>query len=908
MRGKGPFDRLRLKRSPRLPIVLSTLILALPFAQRAGANIQSVTKTVEPGGAITAGATAVYTIEVVIAAGTSSTDLIITDSLPTDAGGNLVVEVVDSSCEVELNGGFYPFTPACLTEGGFLTDQGELRFEFIGTMIDDGDGDLTARAFVTVRVNESLNDEFILRNRVSVNDAENNGGAGAVGTTVDSEVQSALLSLTKSASPSGPVPPGDRITYTLEIANGATTAADPAHGVVIQDVLPPNVSFVLGSSSPAGFPDNCTVCGACTDGFGGPCPQNGGVVTWQYDVLHDGDSRILTFDVIVNEDLQPGDLIFNVATAFDAQGHLVTDSHLQIATKPCLTMEKTVASCSHPQECNGTQSCARPDAPGPLDIVTYEIEVSNDLNPGCATARGVEVTDSVPAGMSFFDCGGASCFANGDEVLWIVGDVAPGSPVTLTLRLRVDEGIADGTVIENVAMAESQDGSRASASAEVTVRPPVLNLSKSGTPNPIEPGGILTYEIRISNTGENCSPGIDLLDVMPKNALLQIGSITSSPQEGAPEFEFCDVGDDDNGGVLFIDTDPITNEGTQFLIRNFDLDAGEFCTVQFRMSLPEGTALRTNVTNRVTATDEQGNSAEATEVIPVNSRLIGLSKVVSGCTFPPGGPTCSLTNPPAGAELTYTVTATTGPFVSANTRVFDTLPDLGANGVASLPLVRSLTDCENFELNGNVLTCFIGDIPPNSSATFRVTILLNDDNPEGTLIVNRVEARNDALDLLFNSVSVVDAVAVIVGPRASDDGEPDPGGEPEPAPRLQLVVTAPPVISLGRRMDYEVVVTNAGDEAARGVTLSNTVPSGTKIVRLGPRESCQRSQDRSSFVCELGDMGPGQSTTVQARVSVRRRFGANAGDQLKNRVNANCSNCDSASGTSVTQVVSRRAR
>lgn len=887
-------------------LALGTL---LAFSRTALADLVDIRKgAAEP--AVGAGAVLTYTIEVDID-DACSVDVTVLDSLPVDAGGNLLVEYLSSSCTSECGGDEpcedpfafpdgIPVEP-CLNGEGALNDDGELLFVFPGEVCPAFGGVTTLLMTVVVRTNANLEEPDSITNCAEAQAF----GEAAIGDCETTQIIGPDLTLTKVADPvdGAGVEPGERIRYTLTVSNGGTV---PVHGVVVQDVLPVNVRFVAGSASPSGFPDNCTVCGVCTNGSGGPCPVSGGIVAWQYDILHVGESRTLTFEVRVNEGLEPGEIIFNVATAFDANGRLEVDSTIHTVNTPCLSIDKRVGSCRHPQACNGDIACAQPDQPGPGDIVTYEIEVSNADDPGCATAEAVQIVDPVPAGMGFEDCSPDPCFFDGVNVLFLGGSIAPGTSITRTMELRVDKGIPDGTKITNVATAEAESGAKDSDSEMVTVRPPKLNLRKIGTPHPIEPGGVLNYIIRLSNSGVNCAHGVDLHDDLPRNAVLELGSITS---DSTQDDLLCDAGgaDADGGGTLFLDTDPVTNQGTQFLIREFDLDAGESCTVQFRVRVPENTVLGTEIVNEVTVEDEQGNGASDTETTPANSRLIGLSKIVSGCTFPPGGPTCNRSNPPAGAELTYTITVTTGPFASTNTRVIDTLPDTGVAGVATLPSLEALTDCPNWDLNGNVLTCFIGDLAAARDFTFRVTILLNETNPEGTVIVNSVQAVNDALDDLHTNNIVIDEVAVVVTDAADEE---DPEEPPILSPDLEVEVISPNSVKLGRAAKYGIVVTNTGDETANAVTLTSTVPAGARIGRLRPRKVCRKSEDRSSFTCNIGNLAPGQRSTIKVKMPVRRRLGANVGDQLKATFNATCNNCGPGSGsaTATMEVTARRRK
>jgi uncharacterized repeat protein (TIGR01451 family) len=488
--------------------------------------------------------------------------------------------------------------------------------------------------------------------------------------------------------------------------------------------------------------------------------------------------------------------------------------------------------------------------------------------------------------MEFVECSTAmgGCFLDEDDnVVWGVGALSAGESATLTLRLQADAGVLNGTEIENAATATAANSNDSvSDSATVTVRPPRLNVTKVGSPIPVEPGGFLLYAISLSNSGVNCSPGVDLLDVLPLNAVLQLGTVDFSTCKSLPFFP-------PSASLA------VASNGSKFSIQEFDLDPGESCTVSFRMEVPQRTAVDTEVVNTVMVTDDQLNSAQFTSIIPVQTRIVGLSKIVSGCTSPPGGATCSLANPPPGAELTYTIAVSTGAFTSANTRVIDILP--------SLDLVSfSGTDCPNFDQNGTRLTCFLNDIPPNSSATFRITVLIKQDVPSGTLLVNTASATNEALDEIDVTTDVTEDVVV----QAIQPTPPTPVPTPVPTPQLQVRVNVPDTIKLSRRLKYTVTVTNVGERAALNVQLTDTLPGGTRLVKLEPFESCVKDRQRGAFTCSLGDLAPGASASVEVQASVRRRYGAKAGDQIVNTFTATSGNSPPGIATAVVRVLSRR--
>ncbi|MFQ5668764.1 MAG: hypothetical protein ACE5I7_20380, partial [Candidatus Binatia bacterium] len=354
------------------------------------------------------------------------------------------------------------------------------------------------------------------------------------------------------------------------------------------------------------------------------------------------------------------------------------------------------------------------------------------------------------------------------------------------------------------------------------------------------------------------------------------------------------TGCNSGGTVTFAD------DGSKFVFNpKFDLKSGDVCKGTFTMLIPEGTALGTSVVNKMTASCElDGEGAEVTSTTPVNTRLIGLTKAATGCTK--GGSACDPQNPPAGAELAYTITASTGPFIATGVIVTDSLPSTlnAATPAVSVASFVSST-CPSPSLVGSVLTCNLEDIGPNSSKSFVVIILLDPTNPSGTQIINSATATDDAMDALNVSVSVTDEVEVAGPPPAA------------PAPQLEVTVAGPDSAKRGRGAKFVVTVQNTGDATAHNVVLSDTLPGTLRLGRVprirGLRRACSGSRRAGTFTCNLGDLASGQSISFKLRTRVKRRGGANVGDVISNTVNAG-SDEGSASGSAQLTVTGRSRR
>ncbi len=144
---------------------------------------------------------------------------------------------------------------------------------------ESGDGGLLVvgqpgRIFFNVRVLEPVSNSFLISN---VAFAQVPGQPITSTPPVTSPVFSTPeLLITKSVVPTTSVAPGGTLAYTLRVTN---TGAMTATGVTVQDVLPPNTSFVSASA---------------------PGSESGGVITWSpltVDPL--GGAITLTFSVLV---------------------------------------------------------------------------------------------------------------------------------------------------------------------------------------------------------------------------------------------------------------------------------------------------------------------------------------------------------------------------------------------------------------------------------------------------------------------------------------------------------------------------------------------------------------------------------------------------------------------------------
>ncbi|MDT8442799.1 MAG: DUF11 domain-containing protein [Desulfuromonadales bacterium] len=344
-----------------------------------------------------------------------------------------------------------------------------------------------------------VNNAFLTSASVTDADESNNVGSAFIA------VSGTDLRITKTATPQYPSI-GDTVTYTLTAYNdGPNNAA----GVVVNDQLPPEVSYVSHS--------------------GGSYNPTTGV--WSVGTLNSGANSQLTIQTTV---LSEDDLLLITNTAeISAPGVGDPDPSNNIATAD-INVGATDLSIS--------KDVSNP-TPAPGQSIDYTVTVKN-LSGNDST--GVEIEDILPAGVTYDShtvSQGAYAFG-----LWVVGDIenlsSAYNSATLTITATVDSptaGIPIGSIITNTADLLNvdqvdTDSSNNSKSVDITLAAtPIISLQKTlqtvfdpvhGFTNPFNiPGAVVEYTIRAQSTGSaaTTSGTVMLSDPIPANTTMYVG-------------------------------------------------------------------------------------------------------------------------------------------------------------------------------------------------------------------------------------------------------------------------------------------------------------------------------------------------------------------------------------------------
>ncbi|MCX6094068.1 MAG: hypothetical protein NTY63_04495 [Candidatus Bipolaricaulota bacterium] len=371
-----------------------------------------------------------------------------------------------------------------------------------------------------------------------------------------------------SVGTSGPVEPGDVVTYRLTVTN---VGGGTAFYVGIEDTLPDPLSYVAGSAS-ATWPRGTSTA----DPAGGTGP---GLTFGLAATLAASEAVSLVYDARVGSDVSPNVDYVNAMSATGSEGTgapIPADASTTVpadidrddqsavslrAVEPALVTAKSVASILRD---GVTIPAASRVAPG--DRVRYEVHVTNA---GGGTAYAVQLVDALPNGFTYVG-GSASAVwpsgasaadplgGSGSELRFELGaQVPPGGVLTLTFEGLVTPGVDEIGPYTNVLSATGVDGNGtpipadnssdvpgdtdADDASDATLLParPALVTAKSvasivregepiSTAGPIAPGDVVTYRLTVANVGRGTAFNVGLEDELPPPLSYVGGSATAS--------------------------------------------------------------------------------------------------------------------------------------------------------------------------------------------------------------------------------------------------------------------------------------------------------------------------------------------------------------------------------------------
>ncbi len=166
------------------------------------------------------------------------------------------------------------------------------------------------------------------------------------------------------------------------------------------------------------------------------------------------------------------------------------------------------------------------------DTLAYTLTYAN----GSSSIPVADVTlhDVVPIQhVTFQSASNGYTYSPGSgTITWTLGTLAPGASGDVTFIVKVDDFVADGTVIENRGDINSPLTIKASSNAvHTTIRAPDVAFEKLG-PTAASRGQIITYTLHYQNLGGAQATGVTIDDALPVSTTYVAGSLAMNTGSG----------------------------------------------------------------------------------------------------------------------------------------------------------------------------------------------------------------------------------------------------------------------------------------------------------------------------------------------------------------------------------------
>ncbi|PLY00503.1 MAG: hypothetical protein C0622_08620 [Desulfuromonas sp.] len=148
--------------------------------------------------------------------------------------------------------------------------------------------------------------------------------------------------------------------------------------------------------------------------------------------------------------------------------------------------------------------------------VIFTLTVTNN---GPDSTDGVSVSDLLPTGFSYVSDDGGGNYVSTTGV-WTIGTLANGASATLNITATVndrDVATVDSDYTNNADVSGNRydyDSSNNSDSAYVNPPSPLLSITKSADKSSVDPGEVISYSVRVTNTGTGAATTVVVDDDM----------------------------------------------------------------------------------------------------------------------------------------------------------------------------------------------------------------------------------------------------------------------------------------------------------------------------------------------------------------------------------------------------------
>jgi uncharacterized repeat protein (TIGR01451 family) len=289
------------------------------------------------------------------------------------------------------------------------------------------------------------------------------------------------LAVTKTVDDNTPNQ-NQNVTFTVTVTNQSTTVG--ATGVRIADALPAGLTFVSATPSTGTYTSGTGIWNVGT--LGSTAGTNS--ATLQIVATVSGQSPIINEASLDNVDQ------FDTVATNNRQSVTVTPNVLDLA------VTKTVND----------------NTPNRNENVTFTVTVTNA---SAINATNVEITDALPAGLTFVSATPSTGTYNNATGLWTLGTL-PNTAGQNAATLQIVATMASSTAVTNTAQlsgVSELDTNANNNTASVLVTPNVADLAitKTASPTLAGPNNETVFTLALRNNGPADATGVQVTDLLP---------------------------------------------------------------------------------------------------------------------------------------------------------------------------------------------------------------------------------------------------------------------------------------------------------------------------------------------------------------------------------------------------------
>jgi uncharacterized repeat protein (TIGR01451 family)/gliding motility-associated-like protein len=339
--------------------------------------------------------------------------------------------------------------------------------------------------------------------------------------------------------------------------------------------------------------------------------------------------------------------------------------------------------------------------------VTYTILVTNN---GPAIANHVEIIDTLASGLTFMNAssGGVS---EGNSVRWEIASLANGASFTMSVEVKVNSNVSEGTIIRNIAVAGSDNTPDPPVSDPIditVINQSRLTIDKNSSASTVGAGDKFYYTIKIVNQGPSDVTDVAVRDTLPES------------------LQFVEANHD---GIL-------TNGVVGWNIAS--IAAGDSILVKVFVTTPAELAGGTKVKNVAVLQKPGGDPLPSKPIVVTITNRPAFEIVKDG-----------LLTVVAGEEFNYSIKVTNSSSTMArNVIVSDTLK----NGL------MFTTASGGFSNEGNIVTWRLDSLAGGDIQEFNVTVTTDASLAKGTVLSNTAIVTSEDIDTIYRSNEIITTI------------------------------------------------------------------------------------------------------------------------------------------------------